>query len=137
MDTIASKLADQITALSRTIRRAGLDLPLPPHHLRALRFIEKEPVRPARLAEILHVTPRAITDVIDALSHAGYVSVAADPDDRRAKLVSITPRGLTIREQARKQRHEAAESLFGQLSDDDRRELAHLLSRIDQDSKQK
>lgn len=131
MDTLASTLADQITTINRRIRRAGADLPLPPHHLRALRFIEKEPVRPARLAEILHVTPRAVTDVVDGLSQAGFVTVSPDPDDRRAKLVSLTPKGRTIREQARSQRNQAAEQLFGTLSDHDKSELERILALLE------
>lgn len=54
--------------------------PLPPHRGRALHVIcEEGAVRPARLAERLHITPRSVTDVLNALEEAGYVRRGQDP----------------------------------------------------------
>src|ERR1700682_354072 len=47
------------------------------------------------LAEVLNVTPRTMTDLIDVLERDGLVKRAADPVDRRAVLAVITGAGLS------------------------------------------
>lgn len=45
------------------------------------------------LADAVKVAPRTITTLIDALVETGFVSREAHPSDRRATLVTFTPRG--------------------------------------------
>jgi DNA-binding MarR family transcriptional regulator len=45
------------------------------------------------LADALHVTPRTITTLVDALESTGFVAREPHPSDRRATLVTLTPRG--------------------------------------------
>src|SRR5690348_3147778 len=45
------------------------------------------------LADALHVAPRTITTLIDALASTGFVTREPHPSDRRATLVTFTPRG--------------------------------------------
>ena len=46
------------------------------------------------LAEVLNVTPRTMTDIVDVLERDGLVKRAADPVDRRSVLAVITEAGL-------------------------------------------
>ncbi|MDY6048964.1 MAG: MarR family transcriptional regulator [Corynebacterium sp.] len=126
----ADELADKLTLVSRLIRRASRDLPLPPHQVRALRIIAREPIRPARLAEHLHITPRAVTDVVDTLTEGGYITATADPTDRRAKILSTTPAGTDLLAIAQQLREAEAKKLFSHLSEDEQRTLLDLLTRI-------
>ncbi len=46
------------------------------------------------LAEVLNVTPRTITDIVDVLERDGLVKRVPDPEDRRSVLAVITKAGL-------------------------------------------
>jgi len=48
---------------------------------------------PARLAAAFQVTKGAMTNTLNRLQTRGLVDVAADPDDGRAKLVTLTEAG--------------------------------------------
>ena len=68
------------------------------------------------LASALHVTPRAITALVDGLVETGFVTREPRPGDRRAILVTFTERGhATARELADGHR-ELARHLFGGLN---------------------
>jgi MarR family transcriptional regulator for hemolysin len=52
------------------------------------------PVALGTLAEVLNVTPRTMTDIIDVLERDGLVERAADPADRRSVLALLTKEGV-------------------------------------------
>ncbi len=52
---------------------------------------------PIRLANAFQVTKGAMTNTIQRLEKRGLVKIAADPEDGRGKLVSITNRGRAMR----------------------------------------
>lgn len=128
-----TELADLLHAAVRAFRHAVREGggPLPPHQGRALHVVcEEGAVRPARLAERLHVTPRSVTDVLDALEEAGYVRRGQDPGDRRAQLIEPTEAGRAAEERARQVRGEVADQFFGGLSAADRGQLGRLLAEL-------
>jgi DNA-binding MarR family transcriptional regulator len=49
--------------------------------------------RPTALADRLNISKQALNFVLDRLQRNGLVTRAADPDDRRAKQVCLTPAG--------------------------------------------
>jgi DNA-binding MarR family transcriptional regulator len=49
------------------------------------------PVQMHKLSEAVGVTPRTITGLVDALEADGWVARRADPSDRRATIVALTP----------------------------------------------
>ena len=51
------------------------------------------PLRMGDLGDALGVTPRYVTAVVDALERDGLARRTADPTDRRALLVELTPEG--------------------------------------------
>ncbi len=60
------------------------------NHFVRLKRIES----PARLARAFQVTRGAMTNTLSRLEKAGYIAIAPDPDDGRAKLVNITGQGV-------------------------------------------
>src|SRR5689334_21859723 len=56
------------------------------------------PVTQAHLAEAVGVTPRNVTTLVDALEATGFARREPHPTDRRAVLVHLTERGLSIME---------------------------------------
>jgi DNA-binding MarR family transcriptional regulator len=51
------------------------------------------PVPGRDLADLLGVTKQAASQLLDAMELGGYVQRRDDPEDARAKLVALTPRG--------------------------------------------
>jgi DNA-binding MarR family transcriptional regulator len=56
--------------------------------------------RPSELARHLGISRQAIHQVINELIRNGLVTLADDPDDRRSKIVSFSPKAVKIRQSA-------------------------------------
>jgi DNA-binding MarR family transcriptional regulator len=70
------------------------------------------------LASALHVTPRAITALVDSLAETGFVTREPCPADRRATLVTFTERGRTAGQALADGHRELARSLFAGMPAD-------------------
>lgn len=77
---------------------------------------QRGPVPQRALAEALKVTPRAVTGLVDALVADGLVTREPHPTDRRATLVTLTPRGKTLVAQLRRDHKRLARALFASMS---------------------
>jgi DNA-binding MarR family transcriptional regulator len=136
------QLADLLQRLTKRLRRAQAQrlapLGLTPAQERALRVMTRsaEPLRMTELADHLGIVPRSVTTVIDALEQAGLVRREIDPLNRRAIRLYLTDRGTAVRDDMREARRQAAEDLFAPMPAGDRKALAELLSRLDEDSQE-
>jgi DNA-binding MarR family transcriptional regulator len=92
-----------------------------PAQLRALRALKRHGMmRLSELSDHLHIAPRSVTEVVDALESRDLVRRRADAGDRRATLVELTEHGLSTLEAIRAAR----------LSQDDRVQLARILRKL-------
>lgn len=136
MNSNVDETADALLRVARRLRTAThaalAPLGLSPHQARALRIIgESGPVRPSAIASRLRIAPRSATEVLDALAERGWVARSADPDDRRAALISLTASGRALAERVTELRREESERLLGVLNADALRDLAELLRHIE------
>jgi DNA-binding MarR family transcriptional regulator len=67
------------------------------------------------LADALNVAPRTITTLIDGLEETGFVTREPHPSDRRATLVTFTPRGAEAGRELVEGHRRLARQLFGEL----------------------
>lgn len=135
-DETTVRLAELLTRTARRIHRSSA-AELAPHGLthaqgRTLRIIAGAdgPVRMADIAARLEVVPRSATSMVDALCAAGLVERCADATDRRSVLVRLTGDGRSLLQRMHRARHRSAEEVFAPLSDEERRQLSGLLSRL-------
>jgi DNA-binding MarR family transcriptional regulator len=93
---LASRLRLDISRMARRLRQeAGADLS--PTMTAALATIERHgPLTPSELAERERVQRPTVTRVLARLEEAGLVVRAADPQDRRCSLVSISDDGRAL-----------------------------------------
>ena len=93
---LASRLRLDISRMARRLRQeAGADLS--PSMTAALATIERHgPLTPSELAERERVQRPTVTRVLARLEEAGLVVRAADPQDRRCSLVSISDDGREL-----------------------------------------
>jgi DNA-binding MarR family transcriptional regulator len=88
-------------------------------------------IRLNQLAERLHIAPRSVTTVVDALEAAGLVARTQDPEDRRAILLQLTEAGTGMVEQIGRIRQEVAGEYFGAITPEQRAGLLGLLRAVD------
>jgi DNA-binding MarR family transcriptional regulator len=132
----STEVVDLIGAAARRIRTAA-NRELGPlgvtwGQLRALRTLARVDgaVRMSDLADRLGIARRSATSVVDDLVARGLVERRADPDDRRAVEVAVTPTGVRLLDQVRVRRRQAATELMADLSAAELVALRDLLTRL-------
>lgn len=66
--------------------------------LRYLEALEREgPMTAGRLAAVSHLSPAAVTEVVDRLHRAGYVTRRPSTEDRRAQVVATSAEHTDLR----------------------------------------
>jgi DNA-binding MarR family transcriptional regulator len=81
------------------------------------------------LGSAMGIDPSTMVSLIDQLEDAGLAKRRPHPKDRRAREVSITPKGRRLLERGRKLALEAEDKVLGGLTAAERRELLRLLRR--------
>jgi DNA-binding MarR family transcriptional regulator len=101
---------------------------LPPHVF-ALQALDAEEAVPMRdLAAQLRCDPSNATGLVDRLEERGLAERRPSSEDRRVKLLALTPRGVEVRAAIEAQLHEAPAGLRA-LSGEEQRVLRDLLRR--------
>jgi DNA-binding MarR family transcriptional regulator len=114
------------TSADASLREYGLSLPA----YKLLRALENSDYSMREVSEILLVSPRTVTDMIDSLEARGLVARGPHPADRRVTLLSLTPDGrrqLAAAAALAEQSHRAAMSA---LSPQDQQTLRGLLDKV-------
>ena len=101
-------------------------------HSPVFRLVGAQGARVSDLAAAARMTKQSMAYLVDGLERAGYVSISADPDDRRAKRVMLTERGsaadAALARLSRGLETELAELIGEKGREDFRRFLQHLVS---------
>jgi MarR family transcriptional regulator, organic hydroperoxide resistance regulator len=87
-----------------------------------------EPRQMGELAEAMHCDNSNVTGIVDRLEERGLVERRAAENDRRVKLIALTPEGKHLREELNTRMAEPPEALT-RLSEDDLRTLRDILAR--------
>jgi MarR family transcriptional regulator, organic hydroperoxide resistance regulator len=94
-----------------------------------------EPGRPlpmSRLADVLSCDASNVTGLVDRLEARGLLERRPAPDDRRVKVLALTPTGARLRDEML--RHMTGQRLpLSSLSADERRALVAMLERLVKD----
>jgi DNA-binding MarR family transcriptional regulator len=80
-------------------------------HVRLFRYPTAEGLRPSELAERLQLSKQSVNDLLRDLEARGYLALAPDPADGRARVVRLTDRGRAL-EGASYEGAEAAQQLI-------------------------
>ena len=92
--------------------------------------LNRGPERMSRIASAVGISPRSLTDLVDALAHDGYVRRLADPHDRRSVLIELTPEGHDVVRAGRRARLSQAAHVFQGLDPGERNALERLLLKL-------
>ncbi len=80
------------------------------HSANVLRFLQNDGLRPGQLVEMACVTKQAVSQQVAYLQRCGYVTVAPDVHDSRARHVQLTARGRDAQQ--------VASQLFAEIEQD-------------------
>ncbi len=90
----------------------------------------RDPLTQREVADLLGVTPRNVTKLVDALEHDGFVTRTAHATDRRAVLVVLTRKGKEAAARMDSEADAFARDLFGDLPADDLATLVRILTSV-------
>jgi DNA-binding MarR family transcriptional regulator len=125
---MTSPLGADLLAIVARINRLATQrsrLPLPYAQARLLSTIEDQgEARISDLAALDHCSQPTMTTQVRRLEDAGLVSRTVDPEDGRAVLIRITPKGVEMLRQARVDRGAAIDPYLERLDAADRQTLS-------------
>ena len=81
---------------------ASITKPLRGSHGRLLSLIPESGIRPSEIAADAWITKQAVGTRLREMEELGWITIAPDPDDRRAVIVKRTAAGTRIRRAARR-----------------------------------
>jgi DNA-binding MarR family transcriptional regulator len=102
---------------------------LPFSRVRALDRLRRGPLTLRGLAEVIGTDPPATTVIVNDLEARGLVVRESHPDDKRAKVVTLTAEGRRVMRSAHAVT-EKAPSTFDTLSDKDVADLIRIVARL-------
>jgi DNA-binding MarR family transcriptional regulator len=104
-----------------------------PRYFGLLSLIQDNPGMPqGRLAEAIHLVRSSIVPILDKLEAEGLIQRRDAPNDRRAKGVWLTAKGVKAMRELRPHVIAHEKRLVAGMSDEERELLVRLLTRIDQ-----
>jgi DNA-binding MarR family transcriptional regulator len=113
-------------AADARLRECGLSFP----SYKLMRALENSDRSMREISEILHISPRTVTDMIDSLEARGLVARCPHPSDRRVTLLRLTPAGQRHLAAAAAAAEQASSAAVGGLSVDEQRTLRSLLDQV-------
>ncbi|MDB5736754.1 MAG: putative transcription regulator protein MarR family [Sphingomonas bacterium] len=130
-EDLATALRDFYARSSRKLDQAMAEHGASFARTRFLLMIAKEAsVRSTDLAAAFGHAPRTVTEAVDGLERDGLVRRTPDPDDRRAKRISITDAGRAVIEETEPARKRFVEEVFGTLTPEERAAMAAMMAKL-------
>jgi|HubBroStandDraft_6_1064221.scaffolds.fasta_scaffold311902_2 DNA-binding MarR family transcriptional regulator len=114
------------TNADAALRGSGLSLPA----YKLMRALENSDQSMREVSEILHVSPRTVTDMIDSLEARGLVARGPHPADRRITLLRLTPDGRSQLAAAAALADQAHGAAISGLSEPDQQTLRRLVDQV-------
>lgn len=90
----------------------------------------KQPVSGSDIADELHISRSAVTQVVDALERQDYVSREDSRQDRRVSYLCLSDKGFKKVRQLESKRHKMLESVAESLSDEELEALAGIHAKM-------
>jgi DNA-binding MarR family transcriptional regulator len=113
-------------AADARLRECGLSLP----SYKLMRALENSDQSMREISEVLHISPRTVTDMIDGLEARALVARRPHPADRRVTLLHLTPVGSSQLAAAAAGAEQASRAAISDLSPQDQQTLRHLLDQV-------
>jgi DNA-binding MarR family transcriptional regulator len=114
------------TSTDANLRGRGLSL----SSFKLLKALASEDRSMREVSDMLRVSPRTVTDIIDGLASRGLVQRHAHPSDRRVTLLRLTEDGVRQLAEATVDADRARDAAISGLADEEQDTLRSLLDRV-------
>ncbi len=91
---------------------------------------QEQEIRQIALAEAMGIEGPSLVPLLDALENDGLVERLCDPEDRRAKLVRLTPAGRTKAEEVEAVVDTVRNRIFRSIAPEDRQKTEQVLLEV-------
>lgn len=123
-EQLVQSFSDFLPAWTKWLRTTLHQSGVTPARVRLLAVLADGPaVTMTSLSKALHVSPRNITTLVDALEAEGLVRRVDHPTDRRATIVELTDRGAELCENLWSQHLDGAGRIFSAIREEEQRAL--------------
>ncbi|OHU85351.1 MULTISPECIES: MarR family winged helix-turn-helix transcriptional regulator [Pseudoalteromonas] len=125
------KLANKVSAAFSEVyfEQAGLTVP----QWRVIAHLAQQKQCSAkRLCDLAEIDKSTMSRAVKQLTDKQLIELCADPNDKRAKLLSLTKGGEALYAQLSPKALEWEEGLLSELSDDEKQVLRHVMDKIEQ-----
>lgn len=137
LDQVEIEMAVLARTLEKLHRRSDIYRDLDRASYLIARTLEDSgPVSINGLASTLGLDPTTVTRQVAAMETSRLLLRRADPDDGRVSLISLSRNGRRRMRAVQLARRERLATLLGSWTDDDRRQLGHLLSKFNHELSQ-
>jgi DNA-binding MarR family transcriptional regulator len=113
-------------AADARLRERGLSL----QGFKLMRSLKNSDLSMREISDVLYVSPRTVTDMVDGLEARGLVARHAHPADRRVTLVHLTDAGRQQLAAATAGAERNSRAVVSALSEADQQTLRRLLDRV-------
>lgn len=116
---------------SRRWHQTLAPLGIEPRHFLLLRFVARsEGQSQQSIGQMLHIPPSRIVALVDQLEERGLLERRANPSDRRARALYLTPRGRRVLDKVWKLAMSHEQRLGSSLTPEEREQLITLLQKL-------
>lgn len=130
-DQLVQAFSDFLPAWTKWLRATLHESGVTPARVRLLAVLAAGPAATmTNLSRALHVSPRNITTLVDALEIEGLVRRVDHPTDRRATIIELTERGAELCENLWGQHLDGAGKVFAVLGQAEQAELLATMQRL-------
>ena len=131
METLPFEIAETAHALRKAFDRRAATLGVTRAQWKVLFRLSRQPgLRQVELADRLDVEPITLSRIVDRLEEAGLVERTADPSDRRAWRLQVTPKAEPLIEKLRRLADVLVEEAFDGMSPQDLEFVRGKLARV-------
>ena len=88
----------------------------------------KGPFGMSHISERFDITAAAASQLAEKLVQGGFIERTEDPNDRRAKLIQLTPKGIDLMEEGMKERYRWMDEVTSKLTADEKGKVTEALS---------
>lgn len=129
--TIGFLLNDTERMFRRAFDARSRELGITATQSRVLGYVLRNPgIRQRSLAELIEVEPITLSRMISRLEQSGLIVRSADPTDRRARLLDLTPLAEPLLDELRKTARAVVAEATDGFSTAEREQLTNLVERV-------
>ena len=109
---------------SRYVKSLGFSMP---QFFMLMRIYHKKQCGISDLSEHMDITTAAVSQTVDKLVQSGLLERTEDPNDRRAKQVTLSQKGRDLIEKSMKERFRWVGEIFNQMNPEERAKMTEAL----------